>query len=330
MNLVFDTAAHRLRRASLRPGMVLLWIAFAAVFAAVPILPDTTALAQYESFPCPSGPGPGQVGIGPGPGGVPMCRTTTNGNPGSGPAPAVLPSRFNAVAWHQDYEDYWAVGGRPSRSAAAVDAVALCNQDTGGGCTLAAWTENGAVALARRADGNVYIGQAESDASAKRIVLNDCNANSVLPCEIIGTHGSKSGARRPRDLVQARRIYGAAAWIDGDGYDRRLFVATGHPSVAAAEQAAIDACERSKPQVSCTVAMHTGNGFIQVFHAQAANGDMIDRLVPERSAKRAAQAAQQICRKEKSKCLLRGSYDVRTPGLFVHDYGSAATGEPRK
>lgn len=308
----------------MRPGFALAWLASAALLAGVPITPDTTAWAQLEAWPCPAGPGPGEVVVGQGVQGVPMCRG------GQGGAPALLPSRFNAVAWHPDYDDFWAVGGYLSRNAAADAAVALCDQDTGGGCTYAFGAENGAVAVARGWDSALWIDDGPDGGSAKRKALRRCNPNNLLPCEVIGTHGSKSGTRRPKNLVLARRVFGAMAWPRSNG-DRRMFLATGHANPDDAASAALDLCTRNSPTGDCSVQMNFTSGYVQAFRSQAAaTGELINRAISEVSAKRAEQAAQALCKELKEKCFLQGNYDVRSRGLFVLDFEAPLPAAPKK
>lgn len=312
-----------MRRYVFLPALVV-----ALVLGVTPALPGSVAHAQYADTPCPGGPRPGQVQIGVDVSGMPICRLADPG-PASAPAapPRMLPSQFNGIAWHPDYEDFWAVGGQTDKGTAARAALALCNRDTGGGCVNVAGAENGVVAVARRSDGVLYVNQWASANSAKKNVLNDCNRENVLPCEIVDTHGSKSGVRQPKDVAAARLIYGAAAWMMGTGYDGRAFVATGHRTQDEARQAALDACTRSYPgQTGCTISVFAGNGVIQALQARAKSGQMSDRMVQERDAKRAVSTAQVLCKREKAQCLIQASYSTRQPGLAVHNFNASTNG----
>ena len=288
-------------------------------FATGPQLPQTAALAQYEAWPCPGGPGPGEVVVGTGAGGVPMCR----GNGGGGGGTYLLPSKFNGIAWHPDYADFWAVGNYRSRSAADQAALALCNRDTGGGCSTLNGAENGFVAVARAADGSLFGNQWASAGSAKKNVLRDCTPRQILPCEILGSHGSKSGTRIPKDLTRARMLFGAAAWFEGEGYDYRAFVATGHRSRAEAERVALDTCARAYGGQPCRLISSVGKGAIQFFNStKKGETGTTDRVLVESTPKRAEQAVQLICKNEKVACVMQAAYDSRQSGLQVHSFNA--------
>lgn len=292
-------------------------------FATGPQLPQTAALAQYEAWPCPGGPGPGEVVVGTGAGGVPMCR----GNGGGGGGTYLLPSKFNGIAWHPDYADFWAVGNYRSRSAADQAALALCNRDTGGGCSTLNGAENGVVAVARASDGSLFGNQWASAGSAKKNVLRDCTPGQILPCEIIGTHGSKGGTRRPKALAAARMLYGAAAWVEGKETDPRVFVATGYRNRAEAERIALDTCARAYEGRSCQIVSSVGSGTIQFFRSTKKDGSgIINRVIVESTPKRAVQAAQIICKNEKVACVMQAAYDSRQVGLQVHRFNAAEGG----
>ena len=130
---------------------------------------------------------------------------------------------------------------------------------------------------------------------------------------------------RPRTAIipnaTARKLYAFAAWVAGtEGFDSRLYIASGQRDAATAERLALDACTKATRQ-RCELLAFAGNGFIQTYRL----GVDDHSATAETSAKRAAQAAQLNCKKRKQACTLQRVYDSRTPGEFVHDFMAPAS-----
>ena len=131
----------------------------------------------------------------------------------------------------------------------------------------------------------------------------------------------KAGSRRSPG-AGVRKYFAASAWVVGgasDGYNAKLYVASGYRSADDATAAAIKACSdaTSRP---CESNALTGNGFIQAYRMN----DSDDSATAETSAKRAQEAARVNCKKLKSAtCELQAVFDSRKPGLFVHDFAGA-------
>ena len=111
-----------------------------------------------------------------------------------------------------------------------------------------------------------------------------------------------------------------ARWVEGtEGFDSRLYIASGQRDRATAERLALDACTKATRR-RCAILALAGNGFIQTYSL----GTDGQSATAETSAKRAAQAAQVNCKKRKQACTLQRVYDSRTPGEFVHDFMAPA------
>lgn len=292
-------------------------LGLAAVFAfafAFLALPQPAAAA----FPCPNGPGPGEVQVGVSGGShgvaaVPMCESTGGGNGGGGEVYYI----YGAIAWHPDADDVWMAGNWNNADAAKGEALEACNREMGGGCTSIGDWNNSSMTIMRDSQGGLWNGWNGQGGASRKRVLAECSSKQLLPCEILHSFGADK--RRYSPQPTARKFYASAAWVYGKGYDGRLYIASGHRDLVAAEQAALAACAAASASTQCRVAASVGNGLIQPFKA---NSDT--NVVAERTAKRGAQAAQADCKRRQSKCQVQRGYDSRIPGQFVHDFHAAA------
>lgn len=290
-------------------------LGLAAVFAfAFLALPQPAAAA----FPCPNGPGPGEVQVGVSGGShgvaaVPMCESTGGGNGGGGEVYYI----YGAIVWHPDADDVWMVGSYDAPYIAEREVMAACNNAMGGGCSSIGEWHNSSMTIMRDSQGGLWNGWNGQGGASRKRVLAECSSKQLLPCEILHSFGADK--RRYNPQPTARKFYASAAWVYGKGYDGRLYIASGHRGLVAAEQAALAACAAGSVSTQCRVAASVGNGLIQPFKA---NSDT--NVVAERTAKRGAQAAQADCKRRQSKCQLQRSYDSRIPGQFVHDFHAAA------
>jgi hypothetical protein len=285
------------------------------------------AQAQAQAFPCnggSNGAGPGErmVGMSPGGPGNPSFPLCVRDNSGGAPGPA-MPQRpagsHAALAWHADAADVWVdgnyVGANNIAERGALDA---CNRVMGGGCRSPGAWSNSSMAIIRNRGGDLYNGWLGEGGADRDKVLAECSAKQLLPCEVIATIKSSTNRRSPGASV--RKLYAASAWVVGtEGYDHKLYVASGHRDIEVAKAAAVKACADATSR-TCEATAWTGNGFIQAYTV-----DSGESATAETSAQRARQAAQINCRKQNSKsCNLMALFDSRKQGLFVHDFKAKA------
>ena len=281
------------------------------------------ASAQAQHYPC-NGPGPGErlVGMAPGGPGVaptPLCARDESG--GAPQQPAAPSNSYAAIAWHVDAADVWVDGNYTgANNIAEQGALDACNKVMGGGCTPAGTWWNSSIAIIRDKEGYFYKGWAGDGGAERDRVMADCSAKQLLPCEVFATIRASTNRRFPG--ASARKYFAASAWVKGgaaDGYNAKLYVASGYRSADAATAAAIEACAdaTSRP---CETNTLTGNGFIQTYRLNGSD----DSATTETTAKRAKEAAQANCKKQKSvTCDLQALFDSRKSGLFVHDFAQA-------
>lgn len=279
--------------------------------------------AQAQHYPC-NGPGPGErlvtvIPGGPGVAPTPLCARDDGG--GAPAQPAASSDSHAAIAWHVDAADVWVDGNYTgANNVAEQGALDACNKVMGGGCTSAGEWWNSSIAIIRDRSGYFYKGWAGEGGAERDRVRADCSAKQLLPCEVFATIRASTNRRFPGPAV--RKYFAASAWVVGgtdDGYDSKLYVASGHRSADAATAAAIKACSdaTSRP---CESNALTSNGFIQAYRV---NGG--DSATVETSAKRAKEAAKANCKKQNSTaCELQALFDSRKPGLFVHEFATRA------
>ncbi len=278
------------------------------ILFAVGLLLLGTGGAHAEGGSCPSGyypiGGQGTIGCAPLPGA------------GNQQAPQAAPSSsYAAIAWHPDAADIWVDGNYTGPNAAERGALEMCNQMMGGGCTSTGEWSNSSMTVIRDRAGNFYNSWNGQDRAGRGQALAECSAKQLLPCEVFATIRSSTGRRSPG--ASARKFYAASAWVDGvDGYDHKLYIASGYRTVDAANAAAIKACSDATSH-PCKTSMWTGNGFIQTYRLNGTD----DSVTVETTAKRAQEAARLNCKKQKkATCELQALFDSRKPGLFAHDF----------
>ncbi len=288
----------------------------AALTLAVLALPQPAAAA----YPCPGGPGPGEVQVGVSGGShgvaaVPVCESTGGGGSGGGG----VYNLYASIAWHQDASDVWMEGSYDGPATAERNALAACNRDMGGGCASIGEWHNSSMMIIRDRGGVLWSAWNGDGGSQAKRTLAECSAKQLLPCEVLGTFSSGKNRHMPKPA--ARKLYAAGAWVEGtEGYDSRLYIASGQRDMPTAQRLALDACNKATRQ-TCAILAFTGNGFIQTYRL----GDSEQSATAETSAKRAAQAAKVNCKKRAQACSLQRAYDSRVSGEFVHDFMAAAT-----
>lgn len=279
--------------------------------------------AHAQAYAC-SGPGPGERMVGMTQGGhgvasVPLC---VRDDSAGAPAPQAAPNNsYAAIAWHPDAADVWVDGNYVgANNNAEGEALAACNNVMGGGCSSGGTWWNSSMTILRDRNGFFYKGWAGEGGAERKQVLADCSAKQLLPCEVFATIRSSTNRRSPG--VSARKLFAASAWVVGgaaDGYDSKLYVASGYRSADDATAAAIKACSdaTSRP---CESNALSGNGFIQAYRMNGSD----DSATAETSAKRGQEAARANCKKLKAtSCELQASFDGRKSGLLVHIFTQA-------
>lgn len=283
--------------------------------------------AQAQAFPCNggingAGPGERMVGMspaGPGMASFPLC---VRDDSGAAPAPPPAPvNSYAAIAWHPDAADIWVDGNYlHSASVAESESLAACNRVMGGGCSSGGSWWNSSMTIIRDKAGYFYKAWAGEGGAERQQTLAECSSKQLLPCEVFATIRSSTNRRSPG--ASARKSFAASAWVTGsvsDGYDGKLYVASGYRTADEATAAAIKACADATSR-TCESNALTGNGFIQAYQVNGSG----DSATVETSAKRAKEAAQANCKKQKSTaCDLQAQFDSRRPGLFVHDFNAA-------
>lgn len=290
------------------------------LFAALALALFVQPQAAHAAYPCPGGPGPGEVQVGVSGGShgvaaVPICDRAQGGGGGGG---GEVYYRYGSIAWHPDADDVWMEGSYDGPNTAERTALAACNQAMGGGCTSIGEWHNSSMRIFRDRSGALWSGWHGDGGVRSKKALADCSAKQLLPCEVLGTYSSSKNRHLPKPT--ARKLYAVGAWVEGtEGFDSRLYIASGQRDAATAERLALNACTKATRQ-RCAILTFVGNGVIQTY--RLGTGDQSATV--ESNAKRAAQAAQANCKKRGQACTLQRVYDSRTPGEFVHDFMAPA------
>jgi hypothetical protein len=279
--------------------------------------------AAAQNYPCPGGPGPGEVQVGVSGGShgvaaVPICAPAAGGGGGGASAPSYS---YGAIALHPDVDDVWMFGNWTGPNAAEQEALTACNQAMGGGCISIGEWHNSSMSIIRDAQGNRYAGWNGQGGTMRKKMLADCKAIQMLPCEVVGSFSSSKRRHTP-NLATARKSYAAGAWVRGEGYNGRLYIASAHRTMAEAKAAATAACTNATGR-NCEIAVAVANGTLLTF--QLGYPERTDTsVVAERTVKRAQQAAETDCKNRKARCAIQTAYDSGTPGVTVHDFDAAA------
>ncbi|NJS13854.1 MAG: DUF4189 domain-containing protein [Sphingopyxis sp.] len=216
--------------------------------------------------------------------------------------------------------DAWVVGGVAGLGGeqfvkkAALDA---CTKAMGSGCTIYSWTM-GHIVISRNNEGLLKVSDAATERGALAEARTGCDKQRQLPCEIMLRISARAKKHVP-NLARNRRITASAAWLrlkPGET-DLRVWIATGHSTFQAAQDAALAACQAQVVGRECDTAVNVSNGVLQTFRADEGRLG----VVAESSKDRAKALALLNCKVDLSKeCRLQTVYSSRTPGLFLHDY----------
>lgn len=302
------------------------WLGVLAVMLACCLWPAGAAQAQS---PCSGAAGERMVGMTQASNGVaaiPLCVQDApaggyNSGYNNGGVVSVAPTPNNsyaAIAWHPDASDVWFDGGYLAPGSAEPGALAACNRAMGGGCSSPGEWSNSSTVVIRDRNGGFFTAWLGKDEKEVDRVLDECSSKQVLPCEVFMMFTSRMDHHFPGP--EARIAYAAGAWVDGvDGYNRKLYVASGYRSDEAATELAMNACQTENPSRKCEVAVQANGGFFQTatFDVQR------DFSTVERTEARVRLAAEALCRKNEAvNCQLQAVFDSRRRGQFVHDYGA--------
>ena len=231
------------------------------------------------------------------------------------------PAPHSAIAYHPDASDYWIAAMYPNAHSAMVAAADQCNMVMGGGCKTV-WQGSGYIGAARAANGDVYW-MVNQDKGKIRSELGTWCKSFQLGCLDTSIYHSNSEFRKnrnrtghnirsPQDPARVRKLYAATAWLAGDGYNGKSWVASGYATAKQAQDVALNACKlRSGTNKPCEVGVMTGNGVIVSFKTSAG-----ERFLVEQSEERGRQAVAQYCKQEKLTCKVHHVYDARIRGAF--------------
>lgn len=285
------------------------WLGAAALVLAGCFWPATAAQAQ--AFPCTGAAG--EVMVGQGQGGAPLC---SGGSGGSSAPPRVIYT-FGAYATHIDAMDVWIQGNRRQAGVAQQAAVDACNRDMGGGCQGMEWN-NSAMSLIQDQRGLLFEAWHGEGRGEVRRVLDACSALQELPCQLFRTINASQRQYRPGP--GARRAYAVGARVPGtveEGYNRKLYLASGYLSLEEARSLAMADCQAANPDLTCVVGVEAGGTFIQTAISDQGRG----YAVVETSIERARAASVIRCQRDGGTgCRAQTTYDTRRRGQFVHDF----------
>ena len=183
----------------------------------------------------------------------------------------------------------------------------------GGGCQSGGTWSNSTLVVFRNGRGVLFWSWSYDKASVAK-AERDCRGDAFLPCELVFRYGSSTRERFPG--TEVRKRYLAGAWVkDTQGYDGKLYIASGEPTYAAAADKAIRACQSAASGRECMVIDYTADGVLQAYGSKADHAVLV-----ETNAARAIKAAQGKCSKAKVKCTFQAQFDARRAGQFVHDF----------
>ena len=215
-----------------------------AVFAFALFMLSQPAAAAY---PCPGGPGPGEVQVGVtggshGVAAIPVCDRAQGGGDSDGGGVYYI---YGSIAWHPDADDVWMIGSYDAPYIAEREALAACNGAMGGGCSSIGEWHNSSMAIIRDRSGVLWNAWTGNGGAARKRTLAECSAKQHVPCEVLATFSSGKRRHAP-DLATARKLYAVGAWVEGtEGFDSRLYIASGQRDPRVAERLALEACAKA-------------------------------------------------------------------------------------
>lgn len=239
---------------------------------------------------------------------VPLCPLQDTGQPA-----ASASDTYAGMAYHPDASDVWVAGNYNGPRTAVSAALSACSRVMGDGCQSDGDWWNTKLDVLRNARGDLYFVFGSLSRRDRKAAVDACQAGRPLACEKIGTF--RAHTRRHLPGAEARKVYGAAAWVkSGRPYDGKLYIASGAATLADASQRALSACEAANSAGNCDIEEYTGSGVLQPF--LAGEDDMV---ITETGSQRARLAAENICKARGAKpCVLQPPYPAVNSGDHVH------------
>ena len=187
---------------------------------------------------------------------------------------------YHAVAYHPDASDIWIMGGATRRDAAERDARLLCginmllkggaNEASAEACTVAFSGLNNVSSFARGMDGDFYYASGSTLDQSDAAMLDKCRTHKDI-CVVFRqwvahptlAYAPTQESHQPEGYF--RKIYASAAWMRGQAAQSRsanaVHVVGAQPSKAAAERAALEACQQQSGQ-PCATARTVADTFL--------------------------------------------------------------------
>lgn len=233
----------------------------------------------------------------------------------------LTPPSIVAVAYHPDANDIWVAAQYPTKAAARIAAMDPCGAVMGNGCEWT-WQGRGVLIVARGADGRIVWATNGKKSEAMKMIADQCKIYE-LGCTQIGSfkhddefrgrnRNAPDNVRMPKDLQNIRKRYAAAAWITGNGYNSKFWVASGRATLKEAQDDAVALCKiQSNENPNCASVASTGDGVLLSFRKGPSHS-----VIVEQSESRAMQAIAQQCKRERQACTVHEVFDARQEGMF--------------
>lgn len=189
---------------------------------------------------------------------------------------------YYAVAFHPDASDVFIMGGATKREAAENDARLLCGVNmlvkagadnaSAEKCAVVFSSYNNVASFARGMNGDFYYAWDADTSKSDAAVLANCRKQNDF-CTVFRqwvAHPTTSYAPTQESHQPEgnfRKVYASAAWQHEQSskspVDNVVYVTGGHATKAAAEQAAVEACQLQSEH-PCTAARTVADTFIVV------------------------------------------------------------------
>ncbi len=265
--------------------------------------------------------------------------------------PTIWVDVYSAVAWHPQVADVWAVWNvrneQGSGNGAESYVMEACTRDMGGGCILAGSAVGGTIAVARTKTGTMRAAFGNTAGKAKAQVMSECAA-AEMGCTFLKSFTSKSWKEYENSnsnerynrlksysptkaLVGVPKTYaqstapassapsimvGAAAFNQSTKpLSQKIWLSGGHPSIAAARQAALNLCQKDVSN-GCFVFLTNANGYILA--------GVDDKGNPRGNEGPNLQAAEMDAAKLCNTCKITVRFDVTKPESKVVDLMNGA------
>ena len=202
-------------------------------------------------------------------------------------------------------------GGRPSDEAAKADALALCEADYAGACTVALSASDVFLAIAQRGEASISAGTGGTLDIAKKRALSECT-KAKGKCAISTTVNlTLKEAYRFDPFAQGKPYFTAQAWTKTRSvkWGNSVWTLSGAKDQEAAKKAVLASCQRESGE-ACEVASSSFNSKVVLYVDQ--NNDIRLSDMP-RDRDHAAYIASK-CAAAKVTCKFVKMIDSRVPG----------------